>query len=119
MEISPKALRLALLRLYQEAGLAADQPLSAGGLGVAWKQTGLRSADLEQAIQALLARGELRGNSHEGYAITSAGQASFAGLETDLEQGSLKDEAALIEARFRKAEHNPTPGKRLEDRKLH
>jgi hypothetical protein len=115
MEISPKTLRLALLRLYADTGLEVGQALSAGALTIAWKQTGLRSTDLDQAVQALLSRSELSGSLHEGYAITAAGQTCFAALDTDLRQGSLQDEAALIEARFRRAEHNPKPGKRRSD----
>jgi hypothetical protein len=115
MELSAKALRLALLRLYADTGLKAGQALSAGELAVAWKGTGLRTADLDQAVQALLSRGELSGSPQEGYAITDAGRASFGSLDTDLQQGSLKDEAALLEARYRRTVHNPAPGKRSED----
>jgi hypothetical protein len=117
VEISLKTLRLALLRIYAGSGLKTAQPLSPAELGAAWKQTGLRGSDLERALQILLVRSELSGSEAAGYALTEQGCACLDRLDVDMQQGSLVDEAALLEARYRKSQPSTSFDKRREDKK--
>lgn len=104
MHISPQILRLALLRLFAEASADAGDKLSFGRISALWPQTGLRTADLRDAVRELLDSGDLVGSGGDEALSLSLSPAAARGLREpygELQLASFEDEATLFMARHR------------------
>jgi hypothetical protein len=104
MHISPKVLRLSLLRLFAEAGVGPDGCLSFAELSLRWPHTGLRAADLRDAVRELVDSGDLLASGEDDALHLSLSPASLRGLREpygELQMASFDDEATLFMARHR------------------
>lgn len=104
MHISSHILRLALLRLFAEAGARAGDWLSFAELGERWVETGLRTADLRTAVNDMMEAGDLVSSEHEGnpgFALSHGGYRAVMEPNGDLQRASPDDDTTLLNARFR------------------
>jgi hypothetical protein len=121
MQISPRILRLSLLRLFADAGAGVSGALSFAELSARWPQTGLRDSDLRDAVRELVDSGDLVA-SGEGEGLSLAlGAAALRSLREpygELQLASFEDEATMFIARNRKRPGAPAePARRSADRK--
>ena len=119
VHISSHILRLALLRLFAEAGACAGNWMSFVELGERWVDTGLRTDDLRTAVDDLAESGDLIPSERDsllGFSLSGWALRSLAQPDGELQQASPEDEATLFNARYR-ARHgsDPTLRRRLED----
>ncbi|HZR35005.1 MAG TPA: hypothetical protein VFA75_06485 [Nevskia sp.] len=104
MHISSHILRLALLRLYAEAGVRAGDWLSFVELGERWTETGLRATDLRSAVDHMVEGGDLVASEREdqlGFALSAGGYRAMMEPGGPLQNTSLADDTTLLNARFR------------------
>jgi hypothetical protein len=104
MHISSHLLRLALLRLYAEAGVRAGDWLSFVELGERWTETGLRATDLRAAVNDMVESGDLIASEHEhllGFALSRSAYHAMMEPGGPLQSVSLDDDTTLLNARFR------------------
>jgi hypothetical protein len=117
MQISSSILRLALLRIFAEAG--ARGGLSFPEISQHWRGTGLRDADLRYAVHELMESGDLQCREEEGLLHFTLGSDAQLGLhhaQGELQLATLDQESTLLKARFRARpgiDHNPR--RRLDD----
>lgn len=105
MHISPQILRLALLRIFAEAGVGAGEKLSFGEVSARWPQTGLRGSDLRDAVRELLDSGDLIGSGGDealSLALSPETQRSVREPHGVLQMASFDEEATLFMARHRR-----------------
>jgi len=120
MHISSHLLRLALLRLYAEAGVRAGDWLSFVELGERWSETGLRATDLRAAVDDMVEGGDLLASEREhmlGFALSASAYRAMMEPGGLLQNTSLDDDTTLLNARFRPRKGMDTGlRRRLEDR---
>ena len=86
MYVPSNTLRLALLRVFAEAGANAGEALGFPEIARNWARTGLRDHDLRIAIRELLESGELRSTQQDGllgFFINTAAQHPLHRIEAD------------------------------------
>lgn len=120
MHISSKVLRLSLLRLFAEAAVGPDGSLSFAEVRMRWPQTGLRNADLRDAVRELVDSGDLRASGEDDGLHLSLSPEAMRGLREpygELHLATFEDEATLFMARHRPRPGQPTePSRRRADR---
>lgn len=123
MHISPKVLRLSLLRLFAEAAVGPDGALSFAEVSMRWPQTGLRGSDLRDAVRELLDSGDLQASGEDDglHLHLNLSPEALRGLREpygELHLATFDDEATLFMARHRMRGNVPTePARRALDRK--
>jgi hypothetical protein len=120
MHISPQVLRLSLLRLFAESGVGCHGSLSFAEVSVRWEHTGLRAADLRDAVREMLDSRDLLA-SGEGETLQLAlGPEALRGLREphgELQVASFDDEATMFMARHRlRGASTVEKGRRMADR---
>lgn len=120
MHISPKVLRLSLLRLFAEAAVGPDGCLSFAEISMRWPQTGLRGSDLRDAVRELVDSGDLRATGQDDGLRLSLSPEALRGLREpygELHLASFEEEATLFMARHRPRQGLPAePVRRRADR---
>jgi hypothetical protein len=121
MHISPKVLRLSLLRLFADAAVGPEGCLSFAEVSMRWPQTGLRGDDLRDAVRELLDSGDLLASGEDDGLHLSLSPEALRGLREpygELHLATFEDEAALFMARHRvRGNVPPDPLRRARDRK--
>ena len=108
MHISPKVLRLSLLRLFAEAAVGPEGCLSFAEVNMRWPHTGLRDSDLRDAVRELVDSGDLLASGEDDGLHLSLSPLALRGLREpygELHLATFEDEATLFMAR-----HRPRPG---------
>lgn len=104
MHISSHILRLALLRIFADAGARAGDCVSFATLARRWIDTGLRESDLRAAARDLVESGDLvrvENGGATGLALSAGGYRAVSSPDGELQGASLADDTTLFEARFR------------------
>lgn len=104
MHISSQILRLALLRIFTEAGVSAGTSLSITQLSARWPETGLRTADLRDAVRELMDSGDLIGAGRSETLTLSLSPQGLRGLREpfgEMQTASFEEEATLFMAKHR------------------
>jgi hypothetical protein len=116
MLISSTTLRIALLRIFNNAGADADDGLAFYDIATAWTSTGLRNSDLRDAVNEMVECGDLRTGEREGalcFSLTAEARRRLldpaGGL---LLRATVEDEAALLYVRQRVPAAPADPGLR-------
>lgn len=119
LHISSHILRLALLRLFADAGMCSGDWLSLVEIGDRWAATGLRAADLRTAVKDMIEAGDLVSSERDGLVgFSLAGWAARSLYQPDgeLQTASMDDENTLFNARYRPREgSDPGLRRRHED----
>ena len=96
MHISSSTLRLALLRLFQQAGMRTGDQFPFRDMERAWHSTGLRTSDLRDAVRLMHEDGELQRVGQDfdlSFALTAKAR-SAQDLQAD--PAFEEDSAALV-----------------------
>jgi hypothetical protein len=104
MHISPRILRLALLRVFAQTGVGASGSLSLAEVSAAWPQTGLRQSDLRDAVREMLDSGELEGSGPDeslSLALSPRVLQDLREPHGELQLATFDDEAMLFMAQHR------------------
>ncbi len=119
MHISSRTLRLALLRIFEEAGARANEGLAFPEILRSWSHTGLRDSDLRAAVHELLDSGDLRSVERDGmlaFALDASTRGQLRRPGGELQLATLEDETTLMHARLReRALRDPDLRRRAED----
>lgn len=86
------------------SGVSAGNWLRYSDVAAAWQRTGLRGADLRDAVHELLEAGALLASSRDGVLSLSLSDSVYArlrGAEADLQLATVEDEATLLETMLR------------------
>ena len=103
MYVPSHTLRLALLRVFTEAGERAGDGLSFPEMVRSWARTGLRDYDLRVAVRELLESGDLRSmqrNGVLGFALSTAVQHGQHRPDGKMQFGMAPGEPALSNAHY-------------------
>lgn len=103
MYVPSHTLRLALLRVFNDAGARAGDGLSFPEMARSWARTGLRDYDLRVAVRELLESGDLRSmqrNGMLGFALSMAAQHGLHRAEGELQLGMATCEPASPNAHY-------------------
>ena len=104
MHISSHILRLALLRIFADAGVGAGDSLSFPQISRRWPHTGLRDSDLRDAVRELLDSGELVGSGQDETLNLTLSPEALRTLREPygvLRLATFEDEATLFMAKHR------------------
>lgn len=115
MHISPKVLRLSLLRLFAEAAVGPDGRLSFAEISTRWPHTGLRNSDLRDAVRELVDSGDLLASGENDGLRLSLSPQALRGLREpygELHLTTFEEEATLFMARHRPRQGAPTEASR-------
>ena len=119
MHVSSHILRLALLRIFAEAGVRAGNCLSFVEIGERWTNSGLRAADLRNATRDLVESGDLislERNSALVFALSEWAYRALYQPDGELQLTTPDDEATLFNARYRpRSGYDPNLRRRMED----
>lgn len=107
MQVSSGTLRLALSRILRDREARPAQPIPMAALEQAWAFTGLRQADLRDALRAMMEEDILRAVEKDGalaFALTpdGYGQLYHAELTLPAMLERATDEWTLVQARNRR-----------------
>jgi hypothetical protein len=114
MHISSHILRLALLRIFADAGSRAGDCLSFAAITKGWADTGLRESDLRAAVRDLVESGDLvraERDGTPGLALSAGGYHAVSQPDGELQGASIADDTTLFEVRYR-ARGGADPGLR-------
>jgi len=119
MQISSQTLRLALLKLFAEAGAQAADGLAFLEMARSWSATGLRDSDLRVAVHELLESGDLTSEERDDtlcFALSAAARDKLMRPDGELQLANFETEAALFLARYRdRSGYDPMLRRRTED----
>jgi hypothetical protein len=104
MHLTSHLLRLALLRVLADVGVQPGDWLSFVEIGDHWHDTGLRAADLREAVNALVESGDLVASERDsllGYSLGGWARHSLYKPDGELQLASAADLELLLDARFR------------------
>jgi hypothetical protein len=93
-----------MLRLFAEAGLRAGDRLSLVDIGDRWGDTGFRTSDLSDAVQALIDSGDLVAmmqDGQPGYGLSQNAYRDLLRPDCELQRASIEDNDLLFELRCR------------------
>lgn len=112
MFVSSRVLELAVANLLQELGVQASQPFAFGLLSQRWPRTGLRAADLRDAINELIEQRLLRvvGELSElSFALTASGAKRLLNPDDSNLAGARAFGAGTLQAVQQRALHPAAP----------
>jgi hypothetical protein len=119
MRVSSHTLRLALLRIFADAGSSAADGLAFPKIQQGWFTTGLRESDLRAAVHEMLECGDLRSLQRDGvlgFALAASSGHSMTWPDGELRLSTQEEENTLLQARYRDRSHSePRPRRRAED----
>jgi hypothetical protein len=119
MHISSHLLRLALLRVFAEAGVRAGDWLSFSEMGERWRITGLRASDLLAATRDLEESGDLIKMERDRALLFTLSESAHRDLgrhDGELQKVSSEDQSDLFDASYRpRTGHSPSLRRRVED----
>jgi hypothetical protein len=104
MHVSSHTLRLALSRIFADAGARAADGLDFPEILQSWSDTGLRESDLHAAVHEMLESNDLRRverNGVPGLALETHTSCTLIGPDGELRISTLEDETTLLHARYR------------------
>lgn len=81
MYIPSTTLKLALLRVFAEAGARSGDSLGFPAILRGWARTGMDDHELRVAVRELLESGELRSTQHDGVLAFALDASALHGLE--------------------------------------
>lgn len=93
-----------MLRLFAESGACAGDWMSFVEIGDRWTDTGLRAADLRDAVNELVDSGDLVASERDdqlGFSLGGWALRSLYQPDGELQLASLDDETTLFNARYR------------------
>ena len=111
--------QLAVFSILRDLGIAPGEPVSVGELARHWADLGVRSSDLDEALDALASNALVsrRSDAADVIAMTPQGQAWFGAQPAWMEYQLLVPRAAraaFLRQRERRAS-DPVPRRRRED----
>ncbi|MDE0856643.1 MAG: hypothetical protein OSA97_19690 [Nevskia sp.] len=104
MHISSQTLRLALLRIFADAGLRAGDWLAFPEVACAWSATGLRDSDLRVAVHEMLDSGDLislERDSALGLALSTSQYQRLYRQDGELQLATAEERSNLASVRYR------------------
>lgn len=104
MLISSNTLRLALLRIFENAGARAGDNLLFRDIATAWTRTGLRNSDLRDAVNEMIESGGLCSGDCDGalgFSLTPKADRLLTEPDEDMRATRAEDETTLFQVQLR------------------
>lgn len=104
MHVSSQTLRLALLRIFADAGARAGDWLAFPEVACAWSATGLRDSDLRVAVHEMLESGDLLSLERDNALGLTLSWAQYQRLyrhDGELQLATTEERTNLFNARYR------------------